>query len=110
MFYFNKTLFNQALPPCLITLQRHGRYYGYFSPERFKHRDKDTTTDEIAINPDYIHQVDVIEVLATLVHEMLHLQQEHFGTPSRGRYHNKQWAKMMEDVGLIPSDTGKSWW
>ena len=105
--YFNKTLFNQKLPPCLITLQRHGRYYGYFSPERFKHRNEDTTTDEIAINPDYIHQVDIIEVLATLVHEMVHLQQEHFGTPSRSRYHNKQWAKMMEAVGLIPSDTGK---
>ncbi len=29
--FFNKTLFYQTLPPCLITLQRHGSYYGYFS-------------------------------------------------------------------------------
>jgi predicted SprT family Zn-dependent metalloprotease len=105
--FFNKTLFNQTLPPCLITLQLHGRYYGYFSPKRFKHRNEETTTDEIAINPDYIHQVGIIEVLATLVHEMVHLQQAHFGSPSRGRYHNKEWGKMMESVGLIPSDTGK---
>ena len=104
--HFNNTLFNRKLPPCLITLQRHGRYYGYFSPQRFKHRDEDKITDEIAINPDHINKVDITEVLATLVHEMVHLQQSHFGSPSRTGYHNKEWARMMESIGLIPSDTG----
>ena len=93
------------MPPCLITLQRHSRYYGYFSPQRFKHRDEDKITDEIAINPDHINKVDITEVLATLVHEMVHLQQSHFGSPSRTGYHNKEWARMMESIGLIPSDT-----
>lgn len=38
---------------------------------------------------------------------MVHLEQAHFGTPSRGRYHNTEWARMMRAVGLIPSDTGE---
>ncbi|MBA3283747.1 MAG: SprT-like domain-containing protein [Nitrosopumilus sp.] len=105
--FFNDKLFNPKLPPCLITLQRHGRYNGYFSPSRFKHRHENKNTDEIAINPDYISQVDVTEALSTLVHEMVHLQQNHFGSPSRSGYHNKQWGAMMESIGLIPSDTGE---
>jgi len=60
--FFNAKLFNHKLPPCLITLQRHGQAYGYFSPERFKHRIDEAVTDEIAINPDYINQVDIRNV------------------------------------------------
>jgi len=37
---------------------------------------------------------------------MAHLWQAHFGKPGRTSYHNKQWAGMMEAIGLIPSDTG----
>jgi hypothetical protein len=44
--------------------------------------------------------------LATLVHEMVHLEQDHFGTPSRSGYHNKEWAAWMDRVGLTPSNTG----
>ena len=29
-----------------------------------------------------------------------------FGKPSRGGYHNKEWAEKMKEVGLIPSNTG----
>lgn len=105
--YFNKNLFNEALPPCLITLQRKGRSFGYYSPQRFKHRTTSKTTDEIAINPDHISKREPIDILATLVHEMVHLKQEHFGSPSRGGYHNREWAAMMESVGLIPSSTGE---
>lgn len=38
---------------------------------------------------------------------MVHLQQAHFGKPSRGSYHNQEWARMMRAVGLIPSSTGE---
>lgn len=38
---------------------------------------------------------------------MVHLRQHHFGKVSRAGYHNKQWASMMREVGLIPSDTGQ---
>lgn len=38
---------------------------------------------------------------------MCHLWQFGFGTPSRKSYHNKEWANKMENLGLIPSDTGR---
>lgn len=50
---------------------------------------------------------DPTEILKTLVHEMSHMWQDKFGTPSRRSYHNKEWAEKMESVGLMPSSTGK---
>jgi hypothetical protein len=40
-------------------------------------------------------------------HEMIHEGQEVFGKPSRGRYHNKEWADKMEALGLMPSHDGE---
>jgi hypothetical protein len=45
--------------------------------------------------------------MSTLVHEMVHLKQEEFGTPGRSGYHNEEWADEMEAIGLMPSHTGK---
>lgn len=104
--HFNRELFDGTLPACLFTLQRQKRTFGYFSRERFGRRDGGKT-DEIAINPEYFASVGVVEVLQTLVHEMTHLWQYHFGTPSRACYHNREWADKMESIGLIPSSTGK---
>lgn len=104
--YFNKYLFSDALPECLITLQREKRTLGYYSPKRFVNKNQDTT-DEIAMNPAYFSIRTIEEILSTLVHEMVHQWQEHFGQPGRGRYHNRQWANKMSDLGLEPSDTGK---
>jgi predicted SprT family Zn-dependent metalloprotease len=103
---FNKALFDGALPPCLITLQREKHTCGYFSSGRFAHVNGDLT-DEIAINPSYFAVTPIIEVMQTLVHEMVHLWQFHFGTPGRGRYHNKEWGDKMEAIGLMPSSTGR---
>ena len=33
--FFNRELFSDSLPPCLITMQRHKGAFGYFSGERF---------------------------------------------------------------------------
>jgi hypothetical protein len=104
--FYNQALFEGRLPPCLFTLQRQKRTFGYFSKERFSRLDG-TTTDEIAINPEYFASAkDLLEVLQTLVHEMVHLWQAHFGTPSRACYHNREWADKMESLGLMPSSTG----
>lgn len=103
--FYNTELFGGQLPTCLITFQRQKKTFGYFSKGRFGRRDG-TKTDEIAINPEYFAVVPMIEVLQTLVHEMTHLWQEHFGNPSRSCYHNKEWADKMESLGLMPSDTG----
>jgi predicted SprT family Zn-dependent metalloprotease len=106
--FFNDKLFKNNLPPCLITFQKKARCYGYFFSNRFSNRlNTNTTADEIALNPDQFKGRSDLEILSTLVHEMVHLHQAHFGKPSRGGYHNKEWAKKMESIGLMPSDTAK---
>lgn len=105
--WFNRDLFGGSLPGCLITLQRKNGARGYFSSERFHHRVAEAATDEIALNPDnFIGRTDK-EILSTLVHEMVHLWQYRYGEPSRARYHNAEWAKKMEALGLMPSSTGE---
>ncbi|MCZ2719969.1 SprT-like domain-containing protein [Erwinia amylovora] len=104
--HFNQTLFDGSLPTCLITLQREKKTYGYFSAERFVHADG-KRTDEIAMNPAYFAVCPPEEIMQTLVHEMTHLWQYHFGKPGRGGYHNKEWASKMESIGLMPSSTGQ---
>lgn len=106
--HFNKALFNGLLPPCVMTLHRKKGAYGYFWGDTWSEREGQNVTDEIALNPETFRDRSIEEVLSTLVHEMCHLQQHHFGKPSRSGYHNKEWAQMMEAVGLIPSDTGRA--
>lgn len=105
--YFNRELFGGQLPPCLITLQRHRGAYGYFAHRRFARLGSDERTDEIALNPALFKAGEEDDILSTLVHEMAHLWQYHFGKPSRAGYHNREWAAKMRTIGLIPSDTGK---
>jgi hypothetical protein len=103
--FFNGRLFAGKLPACLITMQRQNKAYGYFAGARFGTRDGREITDEIALNPSHFKARTTEESLSTLVHEMVHLWQHHFGKPSRAGYHNKEWAAMMKTVGLTPSDT-----
>lgn len=105
--HFNEHLFENQLPECLITFQREKSTYGYFSSERFVHRDGVNTTDEIAINPAYFAIVPIGEILQTIAHEMVHAWQFRFGKPSRRGYHNQEWADKMESIGLMPSSTGQ---
>lgn len=105
--YFNKRLFDGRLPRCLITMQRKQGAHGYFANKRFGTRDAREITDEIALNPAHFKRRDTTQILSTLVHEMCHLEQHHFGSPSRSGYHNREWVELMRRVGLIASDTGK---
>jgi predicted SprT family Zn-dependent metalloprotease len=106
--FFNQHLFEGRLPPTIITLQRHAGAHGYYSARRFEARaDHQRETDEIALNPGTFKDRTDPDILSTLVHEMVHHWQSHFGKPSRGRYHNKQWSDYMDSIGLVPSDTGK---
>lgn len=105
--HFNAALFHGKLPPCLITLQRKGRRtLGFYAPKRFA-TSAGETTDEIALNPRHFKHQSAVGVCAVLVHEMVHLWQQHFGRPSRSNYHNREWAGEMLRLGLRPSDTGK---
>lgn len=106
--HFNDRLFNPKLPACLITLQRkESRVLGYYWPERFVAADAAGAVDEIAMNPQHFGR-NAEATLSTLVHEMAHLWQFHHGQKkSRAGYHNGEWAQKMEEIGLVPSDTGQ---
>jgi predicted SprT family Zn-dependent metalloprotease len=106
--HFNGKLFQNQLPPCLITLSRRDRRtYGHFAPARFREIEGQRRTDEIAMNPQHFLEQPMAEVLSTLAHEMAHLWQAHFGKPSRSSYHNRQWGGKMKEIGLYPSSTGR---
>jgi predicted SprT family Zn-dependent metalloprotease len=105
--FFNDRLFDNALPPCLITFQRKSNTRGYFSGDRFQASSSEDKTDEIAMNPQTFEGRTTKEVLSTLVHEMVHLWQHHYGNPGRSSYHNREWANAMIQIGLIPTDTGE---
>jgi hypothetical protein len=101
--YFKVCLFAGQLPSCLITLQRRRHAYGYFSPKRFISRNHgQQRIDEIALNPDTFVGCSDKDILSTLVHEMTHLWQQHFGKPGRRGYHNRQWGHKMLAIGLRP--------
>lgn len=102
----NWALFDGALPNCLITLQRRPRTMGYFAPDRFVRGDG-RRTHELALNPTSLRGCTLIDALSVLVHEQLHVWQQHHGQPGRGRYHNRQFAEASKRLGLHPSDTGE---
>ena len=102
----NWSLFEGKLPNCLITMQRRARTYGYYTKERFRRGDGQHA-DEIGLNPSHFSSRSLEDTLATLAHEMVHVWQHHFGSPGRGRYHNREWADKMIEIGLQPSDTGE---
>jgi len=105
--YFNRRLFKTELPRCLITMQRKSKAYGYFAGDRFGEIAGTGRADEIALNPQHFAERSTRETLATLVHEMAHLWQHHWGKTGCRGYHNKQWATRMKILGLYPSSTSQ---
>lgn len=103
--HFNAELFEGKLPHCLITLRSASRVYGYHHAGRFVSL-KGEQIDELGLHPGFFTLRPIESVLSTLVHEMIHHWQEHFATPSPSNAHNQEWAKKMESLGLMPSDTG----
>jgi predicted SprT family Zn-dependent metalloprotease len=106
--FFNRELFNGKLPPCFVCFQRKGsRVRGYFVPDRLGTADG-KRTHEIALNPRHFKARTFMEVMSTLVHEMVHLWQHLFGRKrSRTGYHNKEFGGEMLRLGLHPSHTGE---
>ncbi|MDO9012001.1 MAG: SprT-like domain-containing protein [Gallionella sp.] len=103
--HFNIELFGGKLPHCLITLRSASRVYGYYHAGRFV-SPAGEQIDEIGLHPGFFTLRPIESVLSTLVHEMIHHWQEHFGTPTQTNAHNQEWAKKMESLGLMPSGTG----
>lgn len=102
--HFNRTLFDNRLPVPVITLHRKRGAHGYFWADQWQNGAK-SRLHEIALNPETMGR-DARAVLSTLVHEMVHLEQQEFGKRSSAA-HNKEWADWMARIGLIPSSTGQ---
>jgi hypothetical protein len=92
----------------LVTLQRHAKARGYFSPDRFTGRTEATAAHELAMNPDTFTGRTDEEILSTLAHEMAHVWQQTHGKPPSRSYHDRQWAAKMKEIGLQPSTTGRT--
>lgn len=102
--YFNATLFNNELPRCILNFSRRRNSYGFFTSERWESGEQ--RTHEISLNPDLLSR-PMDATMATLNHEMVHLWQYVYGKPGRSTYHNREWGQKMEEIGLIPSQTGQ---
>jgi hypothetical protein len=100
--FLNKKLFDNKLGPCVITLSGSGVRKGFFIKDSFKEQDGGETRDEIALNPEIFASRTDAEILSTLAHEMVHQWQHHYGKPGKNSYHNKEWAKEMNRIGLKP--------
>jgi predicted SprT family Zn-dependent metalloprotease len=103
--YFNKELFSEQLPNVLLNFSRKAKTLGFFAPKRWERAE--VAVHEISLNPVYFKTMPFKDIASTLVHEMAHLWQQDFGKPSKGGYHNEEWAKKMDTLGLPPSSTGK---
>ena len=102
--HFNSAMFDGKLPPCLITLRSSHNVYGYHHAKRFV-SPGGAFLDELGLHPGFFTLRPVEEVLSTLVHEMVHHWQGHFGSPTRSNPHNREWGQKMKEIGLIPSNT-----
>lgn len=116
--FFNENLFNNTLPDVVFTLTRKKNVGGFFWAKQWikkgelessKKRDYDQANffHEMSTNLELMGDWDNKKILSVLVHEMTHIQQQEFGSPSRNGYHNKEWGSLMKDVGLYPSNTGE---
>ncbi len=106
--HYNREIFNNTLPDVVITLSKKSpKVIGYFIPENWNNEALETgAVSELSLNPAFFVQRHITETLSTLVHEMVHCWQEYEGTAPRRNYHNTQWADKMQDIGLMPSNTG----
>lgn len=114
--HFNHRLFEDQLKDLVITITRRPNVAGHYifknwfvlnGKQRPEEEDGTTGTDELALNPSMFTRFPLIEICQTIVHEMCHAWQYHYGKPSRAGYHNKQWAGKMMEVGLMPSHNGE---
>jgi hypothetical protein len=62
--------------------------------------------NEIAINEAYISRERYWDTLVTLLHELLHAEQESVGRPGKGNYHNKAFRTKAGTLGLIVDQWG----
>jgi len=92
----------------VLQIERLRRCLGHYRPGRngFGLR------DEIAIHEDHLCASPHWRVLGTLLHELLHCWQEHFGKKRPGsssrNYHNREFRDKAANLGLIIDQRGRT--
>lgn len=99
--YFNDVLFQGSLPPCILNFDRRVGACGGFKIDAWEKKQEmcDELKHEVSINPKFLKGTDK-QIMAVLVHTMSHLFQFEFGSPSRAFYHNREFALIMDSIGL----------
>ena len=106
-YHYNEELFNGLLSDCMISINNHIKHTSFFKTLNWRNtvNETDPLIHEITLNPKLLG-TDDINWHMELVHLMVHLWQHENGNPTRNGYHNRQWAKKMEEIGLMPSSNG----
>ncbi len=99
--FFNRRFWAGKLPVPVFAFfcqPPKGQRLGHFCARRW-HAPDGTLRDEIVIYADLALCLGMQAILETLLHEMVHVWQEHFGR--RGAVHNAQWHTEAARVGLL---------
>lgn len=107
----NADLFNGALPVPIITVQSKAGTYGHCTTSKVW-RNKDSEQYEMNIAAEMLN-MEIEEVLDTLIHEIVHLYCRENGIQevSRGgKYHNGKFKALAEEKGLICYKAGQYGW
>ena len=101
--YFNKHLFDNKLPPCILTFNAKGRSWGYFKTAIWGNQGD--TLHEICLNPELLKREDDM-IFQMLVRCMVHLWEHNEGMASKlTRYCSVNFTEKMAELGLPCSDS-----
>jgi hypothetical protein len=104
--HFNRRLFENSLPDCMLSFsRRRSSSHALFTSAQWR-EGAGSAKAEISLNVKQLREAEPIEVMAVLVRQMVHLWQERYGHPSNNGYYNREWAEKMAEIGLMPSATG----
>ena len=91
----------EELPAITIDRIRQSAY-GHFRPGR----NGFGLCHEVAINEKYLDNREYWQILGTLLHELLHAEQEQSGIPGKHNYHNKAFRERANSLGLLVDEWG----
>ncbi|MHA1950311.1 MAG: hypothetical protein ACW99G_10165 [Candidatus Thorarchaeota archaeon] len=90
-----------SVPAILLTSLKRGMH-GHFR----QGRNGFGLRNEIAVAKAHLHKDEYRNVLGTLLHELLHAEQQNVGKPGRRNYHNVEFRKRAASFGLIVDEKG----
>ena len=101
--FFNARFWSGLLPTPVIAFFRqppNGKKLGHYLADAWQAPDG-TRRDELILYADLALERGMLEVLTTLLHEAVHVWQQHFAQPSGTGHHNAQWHAEAARVGLV---------